>query len=60
MDDGKTLKDYKISNKSAICLRFDGEIKIILRTMTERTFTFIVKTSMKIEQLKTKIKELRG
>ena len=60
MDDGKTLKDYKINNQSAICLRFDGEIKIILRTMTERTITFIVKTSAKIERLKTKIKELQG
>ena len=60
MDDRKTLKDYKINIQSAICLRFDGEIKIILQTMTERTITFIVKTSAKIEQLKTKIKELEG
>ena len=60
LEDGKTLMDYKITEKSTIDLRLAGELRIFVKLMTGKTLTYVIEGSDKIESLKEKIEKSEG
>ena len=59
-EDGKTLSDYNITNKSGIYLHIGGKIQIYLKNLKGKTIPMVVDDLDTIESFKAKIKDQEG